>query len=137
MNRDYDHTSLTSCASATAIEQTLSMPLKSVRDRLIQNCIAILTAYRKFCATNSAPTQLILPESYKVYPVMCLASLKSAAFRTGSDVTVDLRVHQMRLLRSMGVASSVAFLYPRFYPIHDMAADVSGNAGAVCTLTWI
>lgn len=106
--------------SKAAITQTLEVPLKTVRDTLTEKCVQILAAYRRFCATSSAPGQLILPESCKLYPVYTLSVLKSKAFRSGADVTSDFRVHEMRLIRSLGVQASINFFYPRLIPVHDL-----------------
>ena len=97
---------------------------------MIEKCIAILTAYRKFCASSSSPTQLILPESYKLYPILCLAALKSAPFRLATDVTPDLRMYEMRLIRNMGVATSIPFWYPRLFSVHDLSPEVSSHSSS-------
>lgn len=36
----------------------------------------------------------------------------------------DIRVHHMRMLRSMGVSESIAFFYPRMVPVFDMEEKV-------------
>lgn len=46
-------------------------------------CVRILAAYRKHCASSASPGQLILPESFKVLPLYMLGLKKSAAMRRG------------------------------------------------------
>ncbi|KAI7816333.1 Sec23/Sec24 trunk domain-containing protein [Gamsiella multidivaricata] len=103
-----------------AISQALTKPLKDVRDALTDKCVRILSSYRKNCASSTAPGQLILPESFKLFPLYALTFLKSKSLRAGRDINSDMRVHQMRMLKSMGVSESIAFLYPRMIPVHEM-----------------
>lgn len=71
-------------SSKSAISQTLSMGMASVREAITQQAAACLAAYRKFCASNNPPGQLILPESCKLYPLFAMCMLKSRAFKTGT-----------------------------------------------------
>ncbi|KAI1310209.1 COPII coat Sec23p-Sfb3p heterodimer component [Mortierella claussenii] len=119
--------------SKGAIAQGLTKPLKDVRDALTDKCVKILSAYRKNCASSTAPGQLILPESFKLFPLYALTLLKSKTLRSGKDINADIRVHQMRMLKSMGVSESIAFLYPRMIPVHEMdeKLGVMDSAGRV------
>ncbi|KAF9909907.1 COPII coat Sec23p-Sfb3p heterodimer component [Lobosporangium transversale] len=110
--------------SKGAISQGLTKPLNEVRDTMTDKCVKILSAYRKNCASSTAPGQLILPESFKLFPVYSLTLLKSKSLRGGNDINSDIRVHQMRMLKSMGVSESIAFLYPRMIPVHEMDEKV-------------
>ncbi|KAF9114504.1 COPII coat Sec23p-Sfb3p heterodimer component [Mortierella sp. AM989] len=103
-----------------AIAQGLTKPLKDVRDALTERCVKILSAYRKNCAQSTAPGQLILPESFKLFPCYALTLLKSKPLRASMDIRSDMRVYQMRMLNSMGVSESVVFMYPRMIPIHEL-----------------
>ncbi|KAM3580935.1 COPII coat Sec23p-Sfb3p heterodimer component [Umbelopsis sp. WA50703] len=40
-----------------------------LRDELTDKCVKILAAYRKHCAYSSSPGQLILPDSFKLFPL--------------------------------------------------------------------
>ncbi|KAF9427642.1 COPII coat Sec23p-Sfb3p heterodimer component [Podila epigama] len=119
--------------SKGAISQALSKPLNEVRDALTEKCVKILSAYRKNCASSTAPGQLILPESFKLFPLYALTLLKSKSLRSGKDINSDLRVHQMRMLKGMGVSESIAFFYPRMIPVHamDETVGVEDIAGRV------
>ncbi|KAF9090400.1 COPII coat Sec23p-Sfb3p heterodimer component, partial [Mortierella sp. GBA35] len=118
--------------SKGAIAQALSKPLNEVREALTDKCVKILSAYRRNCASSTAPGQLILPESFKLFPLYTLSLLKSKTLRAGRDINSDLRVYQMRMLKSMGVSESVAFFYPRMIVVHAMdervgVMDASGR----------
>ncbi|KAI9206218.1 Sec23/Sec24 trunk domain-containing protein [Polychytrium aggregatum] len=102
-----------------AVAQCMHTTLKAVRDQLTEKCVKILSAYRKHCASSTAAGQLILPESFKLYPLYALTLLKTQAFRGGPDMSTDLRVHHMKALRSMGLAETAPFFYPRMFAIHQ------------------
>ncbi|KAG0317714.1 COPII coat Sec23p-Sfb3p heterodimer component [Dissophora globulifera] len=115
--------------SKGAISQALSKPLNEVREALTEKCVKILSAYRRNCASSTAPGQLILPESFKLFPLYTLALLKSKMLRAGRDIHSDLRVSQMRMIKSMGVSESIVFFYPRMVAVHAMTDD--GKVGVV------
>lgn len=107
----------------SAVSAALNLPLASVRDQLTEKCVKILASYRKNCASSTSPGQLILPESFKLFPLYTLALQKSKALRAG-ELSVDARVQLMRLIKSMGVASSVPFFYPRMLPLFNLDPDI-------------
>ncbi|CAO1626197.1 unnamed protein product [Parajaminaea phylloscopi] len=96
--------------------------LQDLRHYLTDRCAKILLAYKKNCAASSGPQQLILPESFKLLPLYVLCINKSKAIK-GGNVTSDVRVHHMRVLRSMGVGNIMAFLYPRMIALHTMSPE--------------
>ncbi|KAF9113401.1 COPII coat Sec23p-Sfb3p heterodimer component [Mortierella sp. AM989] len=117
--------------SKGAISQALIKPLGEVREALTNKCVKILSAYRRNCASSTAPGQLILPESYKLFPLYTLALLKSKTFRADSS---DMRVYHMRMVKSMGVSESIVFYYPRMIAVHAMEEGVGTldpNSGRV------
>ncbi|KAI8824197.1 Sec23/Sec24 trunk domain-containing protein [Fimicolochytrium jonesii] len=103
-----------------AVAQTLNSSLKQVREKLGEKCVKVLSAYRKHVASSTSPGQLILPESYKLYALYTLCVLKLKAFRGGPDLPSDIRVFNMRVLKSLGVSESVPLLYPRLMQLHDL-----------------
>ncbi|TPX31423.1 hypothetical protein SmJEL517_g05252 [Synchytrium microbalum] len=112
-----------------AISQSLSAPLRTVREQITDKCVKILTAYRKHCASSSSnPGQLILPESFKLYPLYALSLLKTKAFRAGPEMSTDIRVYHMRLLRGMGVSGTIPIIYPRLFPLHQLAGETTPTA---------
>ncbi|KAK4048375.1 COPII coat Sec23p-Sfb3p heterodimer component [Microbotryomycetes sp. JL221] len=107
-----------------AVSQTNSKTLRQIRDNLTSICVKALLAYRKHCASSTSPAQLILPESYKLFPLYTLALIKSKALK-GGPVASDVRMWHTRLIKSASVSNIVGLLYPRMLPIH-MLSDESG-----------
>ncbi|OZJ02131.1 hypothetical protein BZG36_04584 [Bifiguratus adelaidae] len=106
--------------SKQAVGRTAVKTLGDVREELTDKCTKILAAYRKNCASSTSPGQLILPESFKLFPLYTLSVLKSSFIRSGSTINSDIRVDSMRFVKSLGVADSIAFYYPRMIPIHSL-----------------
>jgi protein transport protein SEC24 len=119
---------------------------------LTEAAIDMLFAYRRHCATNSSPGQLILPESLKLMPLYLAAATKLAAFTVNKpagagqggypgpgggggrggpspfadvSVRVDARVAELAALSSMPAARLVPYIYPRMYRV-DMLAPQHG-----------
>ncbi|KAJ3330366.1 COPII coat Sec23p-Sfb3p heterodimer component, partial [Gonapodya sp. JEL0774] len=107
----------------TSATQAVASSLRSVREALTDKCVKVLSSYRKNCASSTQPGQLILPESYKLYPLYNLSLMKMKAFRGGPDLPSDVRVHFLRLVKSMSVSTSVAFIYPRVFGLHNLPLD--------------
>lgn len=105
-----------------AITQTLNKSLRDVRESLTDHCVKTLLSYRKFCAAATSPGQLILPESYKLFPIFALGLMKTKALKGGS-VASDVRTYYMRLIKSIGVGPMLELLYPPFFPLHTMHPD--------------
>ncbi|KAJ3084473.1 COPII coat Sec23p-Sfb3p heterodimer component [Rhizoclosmatium hyalinum] len=105
-----------------SVAQAAASSLKAVREQLTDRCVKILAAYRKHSASNTSPGQLILPESFKLYPLYSLSLLKCKAFRPGM-LSSDARITAMRNLRNIGVSESVPFFYPRMFGLHNLEPD--------------
>ncbi|KAJ1734799.1 COPII coat Sec23p-Sfb3p heterodimer component [Coemansia biformis] len=103
-----------------AVAEAQTAPLKTIREKLSDRCVQVLTAYRRNCASGSPPGQLILPESYKLLPLYTLSLLKSPAFRGGADVPIDQRLFHMCLLRQLSVRGSLCYFYPIITPLHAL-----------------
>lgn len=114
--------------SKEATSQLLTKPLREVRDHLTEKCVKILLSYRRNCASTTAKGQLILPEAYKLFPLYALAMIKSKALR-GLNMASDVRTYHMRLIKSIGVASSIALFYPRLLAVHHLQPDVGPLEG--------
>ncbi|KAF9434857.1 COPII coat Sec23p-Sfb3p heterodimer component [Entomortierella beljakovae] len=106
--------------SKGAISQALSKPLNEVREALTEKCVKILSAYRRNCASTTGAGQLILPESFKLFPLYTLGMLKSKILRAGRDINIDMRVYHMRMIKNMGVGESIVYYYPRMIVVHAM-----------------
>ncbi|OMJ26584.1 Protein transport protein Sec24C [Smittium culicis] len=106
--------------SRMAVAETKTLSLRNIRENLTDQCIQILSAYRKNCASGSSNGQLILPEAYKLLPIYILSMIKSPAFRSGTNVQIDNRVFNMLLFNTMNVYQSIRYFYPRIAPIHEI-----------------
>jgi protein transport protein SEC24 len=73
-----------------------------------------------------------IPENLKLLPLYTLATMKNVAFRGGTDVHPDERVHAMHRLNNMDVTASKHFVYPRMFSLHNMSSSAglpsAGNA---------
>lgn len=63
-----------------------------------------------------------MPERLKEYCMYLLGLLKCRALKGGIENS-DRRVHEMRMLRSMGALELSLYLYPRMIPIHNLAPE--------------
>ncbi|XP_018418437.1 PREDICTED: protein transport protein Sec24D isoform X2 [Nanorana parkeri] len=110
----------------SAYKATLHHPLKTVRDVLINQTAHMLACYRKNCASPSAVSQLILPDSMKVLPVYMNCLLKNEVLLGNPEIATDERAFQRQLVMCMDVASSQLFFYPLLLPLHTL--DVKSDA---------
>jgi protein transport protein SEC24 len=102
---------------------TTSSTLKDIRLSLTEKTIDVLAAYRKnFLSQSHPPGQLVMPERLKEFSMYMLALIKCRAFKGGNE-TSDRRVHEMRLIRSMGALELSLYLYPRMIPIHNLQPE--------------
>ncbi|KAI1505130.1 hypothetical protein F5X99DRAFT_369647 [Biscogniauxia marginata] len=102
---------------------TTSVTLKDIRLGLTEKTIDILAGYRKnFSSQSHPPGQLVMPEKLKEFSMYMLGLIKCRAFKGGNE-TSDRRVHEMRMIRSMGAAELSLYLYPRMIPIHNLNLD--------------
>lgn len=65
--------------------------LNDLSNELDTFCVKILTAYRRYCASGASAAQLILPESFKVLPLLLSSFKKSAVLRKGKLETQEKR----------------------------------------------
>ncbi|XP_077156567.1 protein transport protein Sec24D [Paroedura picta] len=114
----------------SAYKAILSQPLKTVREILVNQTARMLACYRKNCATPSAVSQLILPDSMKVLPVYMNCLLKSCVLAGKPEISTDERAFHRQLVMAMDVAGTQLLFYPQLLPIHtmDVNADVFPTA---------
>ncbi|XP_059933068.1 protein transport protein Sec24D-like isoform X2 [Gadus macrocephalus] len=118
--------SLINYFSKTAYRAILKQPLKSVREILVNQTAHMLACYRKNCASPSAASQLILPETMKVFPVYRNSLMKTASLVGSTELSTDDRAHQRLAVMAMGVEDTQLLLYPRLIPLHNM--ELEGEA---------
>jgi len=102
-------------AAARMSEKTL----KDIRSALTEKTIDILTGYRKNFSGSHPPGQLVLPEQLKEFSMYMLGLVKSRALKGGREPS-DRRVHDMRMIKSMGPLELGLYLYPRILSIHNL-----------------
>ena len=87
--------------------------------------VLMLTNYRTNCSPNSAPSQMVIPETLKLMPIYLLTSLKSPSFSSllHSNMVDSKLCHVYRFL---GISfNKVSYLfYPRVYKISDVVRVV-------------
>lgn len=96
---------------------------------MLNSVVDVLTIYRKQCAPNSSPSQLVIPESLKLLAIYISSALKSFAFRLLNKETenhLDLKVFWIHKYLSMPFGKASYLLYPRVYKISDVHQAV-GN----------
>lgn len=105
-----------------AATKTATSSLKDIRAAITEKNIDILAGYRKNFSGSHPPGQLVLPENLKEFSMYVLGLIKSRAFKGGHEST-DRRVHEVRMVKSMGALELSLFLYPQMIPIHNLNAD--------------
>ncbi|CAF3482067.1 unnamed protein product [Fusarium graminearum] len=101
---------------------TTSSNLKDIRHWLSEKAIDVLACYRKHASQQHPPGQLVMPERLKEYCMYLLGLIKCRALKGGIENS-DRRVHEMRMLRSMGGLELSLYLYPRMIPVHNLAPE--------------
>ncbi|KAL3482382.1 hypothetical protein BJX99DRAFT_1454 [Aspergillus californicus] len=117
-----DQDAVVSLIAKEAAAKTLDKPLKDIRANITEKSVDIFSGYRKIFSGSHPPGQLVLPENLKEFSMFILALIKSRAFKGGQEAT-DRRIHDMRMLRSIGCTELSLYLYPRIIPIHNMQPE--------------
>ncbi|KAK0148896.1 Protein transport protein Sec24D [Merluccius polli] len=117
--------SLINFFAKTAYRAILNQPLKSVREILVNQTAHMLACYRKNCSSPSAASQLILPDTMKVFPVYMNSLMKTAPLVGSTELSTDERAHQRLAVMAMGVEDTQRLLYPHLIPLHNMEVDGS------------
>jgi protein transport protein SEC24 len=114
-----DQDAVVSIIAKEAAARMAEKSLKEIRGALSEKTVDILAGYRKNFTGNNPPGQLVLPENLKEFSMYILGLTKSRAFKGGKEPT-DRRVHDMRMLKSMGPLELSLYLYPRIIAVHSL-----------------
>ena len=93
--------------------------LKDARSAVTEKTVDILAGYRKNFSASHPTGQLVIPENLKEFSMYMLSLIKSRAFKGGREPT-DRRIHDLRLIKSMGPLELSLYLYPRIISIHNL-----------------
>lgn len=89
--------------------------LAAARESVTSTIVSTLTAYRKYCASQSSAVQLILPEALKLLPLYALSTLKGPALRDAARL--DERSAWITAMLSLPAARVCPLLYARLLPL--------------------
>ncbi|KAI5121951.1 hypothetical protein M0805_002022 [Coniferiporia weirii] len=121
----YADAEATACHLTKEVASSLSShTLSNTRDGLTEKCSSILLAYRRNCAAATSPSQLILPEAFKLLPLYTLAIHKNRCLRA-HNVPADVRNYYAQRLLAMPVRTMLRHLYPRFMALHDLTDTIA------------
>jgi len=112
------------------LETTVSLWIKEILNRNFQNiagaqqeftrkCKDLLLAYRTLCVITVSSSQLIIPDTFKLLPVYCLAAIKSKIF-TGTQHPSDRKHYLGNQILTGGVQQVITILYPRLAEIWNL-----------------
>ena len=114
-----DQDAVTNTIAREAASRISERSLKDIRSALTEKTVDVLAGYRKNFSGSHPPGQLVLPENLKEISMYMLGLMKSRAFKGGREPT-DRRVHDVRMMKSMGPTEMSFYLYPRIYAIHNL-----------------
>jgi len=112
----------------------LTKTAREVREGIVDKCVRILGAYRKYHGSGALQGKLILPDKLRLFPLYILGLVKARGFRgqllakylliVGGKVSSDMRIHSLRFLRGAGATGIIASIYPRIFSLHTMTEQV-------------
>lgn len=137
-----DADALTCLLAKQALDVSLKTNLDNARNKILMSCVDLIRASKegdkpRMISGYAAPPPMHgqhqqhgpeseskeTPENLKLLPLYTLAMMKNVAFRGGTDIHPDERVHTMNLLSGMGVMESKIFVHPRMFSLHDMTSS--------------
>ena len=123
--------SLKQCAQEMLQPVSNTMTIEQARNSLSQACIEILYTYRRYCATNNAARQLVLPEALKLLPLFTLGLIKNPILKDG--ISADERSFHLSYSLMMPVYQSLTYIHPYLYPMHSLSPNecVLSDSGRV------
>lgn len=111
--------SLKQCAQELVSPISSTMTVSGARRSLVSACVDILFVYRRYCASNNAQRQLVLPEALKLLPLFTLGLLKNPLLADG--VSSDERAYHISYALHMPCYQSLTYIHPYLYPMHRLS----------------
>ncbi|KAJ5078508.1 sec24-related protein [Anaeramoeba ignava] len=106
-----------------AISELTIHPTRQIQDRIIQQCVNIISSYRQFC-TQSQYGKIILPERLANLPLYCLGLLKHKIFRIINPINLDHKIALMNYILSLPVHLTPLLFYPRLLSLHNLSEQM-------------
>eukprot|EP00573_Skeletonema_grethae_P010464 CAMPEP_0201698312 /NCGR_PEP_ID=MMETSP0578-20130828/18349_1 /ASSEMBLY_ACC=CAM_ASM_000663 /TAXON_ID=267565 /ORGANISM="Skeletonema grethea, Strain CCMP 1804" /LENGTH=1230 /DNA_ID=CAMNT_0048184805 /DNA_START=24 /DNA_END=3716 /DNA_ORIENTATION=- len=137
-----DAEAMSALLAKQALDVAVKTNLDNARGKLQQACIDLIRASKegdkpRRVSGYAAPPPMgghqqqggeaegdckSIPENLTLLPLYTLATMKNVAFRGGTDVHPDERVHAMHRLNNMDVTATKHFVYPRMFSLHNMSS---------------
>jgi len=117
--RFVDQDAVTTIMAKESASKVGERSLKEIRQALQEKTTDILSGYRKHFSDSHPPGQLVLPENLKEFSMFILGLIKSRAMKGGHEPS-DRRIHEARMIKSMGPAELSLYLYPRIIALHGL-----------------
>ncbi|KAH9994698.1 hypothetical protein BJV77DRAFT_994255 [Russula vinacea] len=111
-------------AHSVPMSRMPTLKLSTLREDLTEQCSTILYSYRRNCAAATVPSQLIIPEAFRVLPVYTLSILKSKPLKA-KYIDPDVRNYYRHKLLGASVRGTMYHLYPRLLAVHDLDATIA------------
>ena len=104
---------------------------QQIKEHLISRCVAILSSYRKHCASPGSPLgQLILPEALKLLPIYTIGAFKCDAINGGAELSPDEKAYAQIVTLGASIDLTQVILYPKLLCI-EYDPNYEGNLRAV------
>ncbi|KAJ2161266.1 COPII subunit [Coemansia sp. RSA 552] len=118
-----DQFSIASLLSKKAVDRALVAKLEDAREALQYKALEIIGTFKSQCTQSSsgATTQLQIPRSLQLLPLLTLASLKHTSLRAGNTIRVADRIAAMSLVLTLPAEQGVQpYTVARMYSLHDL-----------------
>ena len=120
-----DMEAITNILAKMYIPFQLKSTIKSARERLVAHIVNIMYYYRVQVSSSSSPSQFVLPDSLKSFPLYLLCILKSNAFLQLADIKLDAKVASMLQLSALGLSEFMKKIYTRWFMVTDISNTAS------------
>lgn len=118
-----DQQCIISLLAKMAVDKSVESSLSDAREALINAVTDILTSYK---AVQAYPGNgLLIPNNLKLMPLYVLALLKSRAFKSGANSSLDERTYRMCQFKTLPLPQLMQVIYPDLYNITEFIRCVS------------